>query len=65
MQRRPAGGVRSPGPAVSRGDQGRCAAAVPRFIDKMPNNFAHIGLIHAMLPNATIIDVRRHPMDAV
>jgi len=35
-----------------------------RFIDKMPNNFAHIGLIHAMLPEATIIDVRRHPMDA-
>jgi tetratricopeptide (TPR) repeat protein len=35
-----------------------------RFIDKMPNNFSHVGLIHAMLPNATIIDVRRHPMDA-
>lgn len=34
----------------------------PRFIDKMPNNFAHIGLIHLILPNATIIDVRRHPM---
>jgi len=37
---------------------------LPRFIDKLPNNFAHIGLIHAILPNATIIDVRRHPMDA-
>jgi tetratricopeptide (TPR) repeat protein len=36
----------------------------PHFIDKMPNNFSHIGLIHAILPNATIIDVRRHPMDA-
>ncbi len=36
----------------------------PRFIDKMPNNFSHIGLIHAILPNARIIDVRRHPMDA-
>jgi outer membrane receptor protein involved in Fe transport/tetratricopeptide (TPR) repeat protein len=35
-----------------------------RFIDKMPNNFAHVGLIHAMLPEATIVDVRRHPMDA-
>ncbi len=35
-----------------------------RFIDKLPNNFSHIGLIHAILPNATIIDVRRHPMDA-
>jgi predicted Zn-dependent protease len=34
----------------------------PRFIDKMPNNFRHIGLIHLMLPNATIIDIRREPM---
>ncbi len=34
----------------------------PRFIDKMPNNFAHVGLIHLILPNARIIDVRRHPM---
>ncbi len=34
----------------------------PFFIDKMPNNFAHIGLIHLVLPNARIIDVRRHPM---
>jgi tetratricopeptide (TPR) repeat protein len=35
-----------------------------RFIDKMPNNFSHVGLIHSILPNATIIDVRRHPMDS-
>ena len=34
----------------------------PRFIDKMPNNFRHVGLIHLMLPNATIIDARREPM---
>jgi tetratricopeptide (TPR) repeat protein len=34
----------------------------PRFVDKMPNNFRHIGLIHLMLPNARIIDVRREPM---
>lgn len=33
-----------------------------RFIDKMPNNFRHIGLIHLMLPNARIIDARREPM---
>ncbi len=33
------------------------------FIDKMPNNFSHVGLIHSMLPKATVIDVRRHPMD--
>ena len=35
----------------------------PFFIDKMPNNFRHIGLIHLILPNATIIDARRAPMD--
>jgi hypothetical protein len=35
-----------------------------RFTDKLPNNFSHIGLIHAILPRATIIDARRHPMDA-
>ncbi|MGD0492606.1 MAG: sulfotransferase [Steroidobacteraceae bacterium] len=35
---------------------------LPRFIDKMPNNFRHIGLIHLILPNAKIIDARREPM---
>ncbi|EDX81372.1 sulfotransferase [Brevundimonas sp. EAKA] len=34
----------------------------PFFIDKMPNNFWHIGLIHLILPKAKIIDVRREPM---
>jgi tetratricopeptide (TPR) repeat protein len=34
----------------------------PLFIDKMPNNFRHIGLIHLILPNSKIIDARRHPM---
>ncbi len=34
----------------------------PCFIDKLPNNWAHVGLIHLMLPNAKIIDVRRHPL---
>jgi predicted Zn-dependent protease len=34
----------------------------PLFIDKMPNNFLHIGLIRLMLPSAKIIDARRHPM---
>jgi tetratricopeptide (TPR) repeat protein len=33
-----------------------------RFIDKMPNNFRHIGLMHLILPNAKIIDARREPM---
>ena len=32
------------------------------FIDKLPNNWAHVGLIHLVLPNAKIIDARRHPL---
>jgi predicted Zn-dependent protease len=38
------------------------AAPKARFIDKNPNNFRHIGLIHLILPNARIIDARREPM---
>jgi tetratricopeptide (TPR) repeat protein len=34
----------------------------PFFIDKMPNNFRHLGLIHLILPNARIIDARRAPL---
>ncbi|MFI4867789.1 MAG: tetratricopeptide repeat-containing sulfotransferase family protein [Steroidobacterales bacterium] len=34
----------------------------PFFIDKMPNNCLYVGLIHLMLPNAHIIDARRHPL---
>ena len=34
----------------------------PYLIDKMPNNFQHVGLIHLILPNAKIIDARRHPL---
>ena len=34
----------------------------PFFIDKMPNNFFHVGLIRLILPNAKVIDARRHPM---
>jgi tetratricopeptide (TPR) repeat protein len=34
----------------------------PFFIDKMPNNFMHVGLIHLILPNAKVIDARRHPL---
>ena len=36
----------------------------PRFTDKMPNNFVHAGFIALILPNARIINVRRHPLDA-
>ena len=39
-------------------------SGAPRFIDKMPNNFPTAGLIALMLPNAKIIDARRHPLDA-
>ncbi len=37
-------------------------AGAPFFVDKMPNNFRHIGLIKLILPNAKIIDARREPM---
>ncbi|PZO89756.1 MAG: hypothetical protein DI623_09085 [Sphingomonas sanxanigenens] len=36
--------------------------ARPLFIDKMPNNWLHAPFIHLILPNATIIDARRHPL---
>jgi len=38
------------------------ATDAPFFIDKLPNNFRHIGMIHLILPNSKIIDARRHPM---
>jgi len=71
-----AGGNRYP-EAVAELDAARCRelgeqylaqtriqrkTAAPHFIDKMPNNFAHIGLIQLILPNARIIDARRHPL---
>ena len=34
----------------------------PLFIDKLPNNWAHVGLIRLILPNARIVDARRHPL---
>lgn len=34
------------------------------FIDKMPNNFSSVGLLQVILPNAKIIDARRHPLDS-
>ena len=37
---------------------------LPFFIDKMPNNFVHVGLIKLILPNAKIINTRRHPLDS-
>jgi len=37
-------------------------SGLPHFVDKMPNNWTHVGLIHLMLPQAKIVDVRRHPL---
>ena len=37
-------------------------SGAPHFIDKMPNNCLYVGLIHLILPRATIIDARRHPL---
>jgi tetratricopeptide (TPR) repeat protein len=36
--------------------------SAPFFVDKMPNNWAHVGFIHLILPNAKIVDARRHPL---
>ena len=46
------------------GETAALRSGKPFFIDKMPNNFSHVGLIHAMLPDAIFIDARRHPLDA-
>jgi tetratricopeptide (TPR) repeat protein len=40
------------------------ATELPYFTDKLPNNFSHVGLIHLILPNAKIINARRHPFDS-
>ena len=36
----------------------------PFFTDKLPNNFSHVGFAHLILPNAKIINARRHPFDS-
>lgn len=42
----------------------RYRKGAPRFTDKMPNNFANIGLIALILPNASVVNARRHPLDS-
>ncbi len=37
---------------------------LPHFTDKLPNNFSHVGLMHLILPNAKVINARRHPFDS-
>jgi len=53
---------RSFGEAYLRDTQHYRVDDKPFFIDKLPNNFRHVSLIHLMLPNAKIIDARREPM---
>lgn len=40
------------------------ATGRPHFTDKLPNNFSHVGMIHLILPNARVINARRHPFDS-
>lgn len=40
------------------------SATAERVTDKMPGNFNHVGLIHAVFPKAKIVHCRRHPIDA-
>lgn len=54
--------ARELGASYLAGTQVHRSLGRPLFIDKMPNNFRHIGLIHLILPNAKIIDARRSPM---
>jgi tetratricopeptide (TPR) repeat protein len=50
------------GEAYVAAARGRCRRATPFFTDKLPGNYAHVGLIQLTLPGAKIIDVRRHPL---
>ncbi len=51
-------------PAVPRGGAAYRFTDKPHFTDKLPNNFSHVGLIHLILPNAKVINARRHPFDS-
>lgn len=62
LARLDAPGLRELGERYLRGTQIYRKTDRPYFIDKMPNNFLHVGLIHSILPNARIIDARRHPL---
>lgn len=62
LSRLDAGRLRELGQAYLERTRVQRKTGAPHFIDKMPNNFFHVGLIHLILPNARIIDTRRHPM---
>ncbi|HEX8241725.1 MAG TPA: sulfotransferase [Allosphingosinicella sp.] len=55
-------GLRSLGESYMSSTRIQRRSGRPLFVDKMPNNWLHVGLIHLILPNARIIDVRRHPL---
>lgn len=55
--------VRDLGEHYLRDTQIQRKSAKPFYIDKLPNNWLHVGFIRLILPNAKIIDARRHPMD--
>jgi tetratricopeptide (TPR) repeat protein len=55
-------GLRELGERYLAGTRIHRKTGAPLFIDKMPNNFMHLGLIHLILPNAIVIDARRHPL---
>jgi tetratricopeptide (TPR) repeat protein len=59
-----AGRARSLGAEYLARAQDYRSTGKPRFVDKMPANWLHLGFIRLILPNATIIDARRHPMAA-
>jgi len=56
--------LKSLGEGYLRAAQMHRTEGAPHFVDKMPNNFPSVGFIHLILPNAKIIDARRHPMDS-
>jgi tetratricopeptide (TPR) repeat protein len=56
-------GFRRVGEAYLLSTRARRRSDKPFFTDKMPGNYCHVGLIHLALPNAHIVDVRRHPLD--
>jgi tetratricopeptide (TPR) repeat protein len=63
IDRVPAEQLRETGELYIAHTQLRRRTDKPRFTDKMPLNWEYAGLIHLILPNAKILDVRRHPLD--
>ena len=62
LKQRNADDIRALGERYLRETRVQRKTGAPFFVDKMPNNWTHVGLIHLMLPNAKIIDARRHPL---